>query len=114
MDQQGHRTLWIASKNRTGVSRIVNARVSTVRGDKVVDLQFDWDFLTSSSKNGSSKMRLAGFVKFTMASKGFFLIPDTGVVIYIPRAIIDPSDAYSPLIELLASAIRPNGSKSSS
>ena len=87
------------------------ARVSTVWNDKAVDLRFDADSLTSSSKNGSSTMRLAGFVGFTLASKGFFLIPNTGVSIYVPRAIIDPSDSYSLLIELLASTITPNGSK---
>ena len=93
--------------------RWVKARVSTVRDDKAVDLKFDSDSLTSSSKNGSSTMRLAGFVGFTLASKGFFLIPDSGVTIYVPRAIIDPSDSYSALIELLASTITPHGSKSS-
>ena len=93
----------------THKSRWVNARVLTVRDDKTVDLKFDSDSLTSSSKNGSATMRLAGFAGFTPASKGFFLIPDTGVSIYVPRATIDPSDSYSSLIELLASTITPAG-----
>lgn len=78
--------------------RWVNTRVATVRDDKAVDLQFDSVFLTSTSANGSSKMQLSGFTGFTPASKGFFLIPDTGVSIYIPRATIDPSDAYCSLL----------------
>ncbi|WP_220498495.1 hypothetical protein, partial [Stieleria mannarensis] len=87
--------------------RWVNARVTTVRGDKSVDLQFDSDSLTSTSANGSATMRLSGFTGFTPASKGFFLIPDTGVSIYVPRATIAPSDSYSSLVELLESRIIP-------
>ncbi|MEQ1830448.1 MAG: hypothetical protein ABL921_31105 [Pirellula sp.] len=89
----------------THKSRWVNARVSTVRQDKTVDLRFDAETLTSSSQNGSATMQLAAFTGFTPASKGFFLIPDTGVSIYVPRATIDPSDAYSSLVELLASTV---------
>jgi hypothetical protein len=89
----------------TSKRRWVNARVATVRDDKSVDVQFDADSFTSTSANGSATMRLSGFTDFTTASKGFFLIPDTGVSIYIPRATIDPSDSYSSLIELLGSRI---------
>jgi hypothetical protein len=85
--------------------RWVNARVSNVSGDKSVDLEFDTDSLTSTSPNGTGTMRLAGFAGFTPASQGFFLIPDSGVSIYVPRATIDPSDSYSALIEMLSSAI---------
>jgi len=89
----------------TSKRRWVNARVATVRDDKSVDLQFDSDSLTSTSANGSATMRLSDFTGFTSASEGFFLVPDTGVSIYIPRATIDPSDSYSSLIELLGSKI---------
>ena len=93
--------------------RWVNARVSTVRDDKTVHLEFDEDSLTSTSANGTGTMRLAGFTGFTRASHGFFLIPDTGVSIYVPRATIDPTDSYSALIELLTSTVgrtsKPNG-----
>lgn len=85
--------------------RWVNARVSTVHDDKSVDLQFDSDSLTSMSKNGTGTMRLAAFTGFTPASHGFFLVPDTGVSIYVPRATIDPDDSYSALIELLTSSV---------
>lgn len=89
----------------THKSRWVNARMATVRGDKTVDLQFDTDSLTSTSVNGSATMRLSGFTGFTPASKGFFLIPDTGVSIYVPRATIEPSDSYFSLVELLTARI---------
>ena len=85
--------------------RWVNARVATVRDDKSVNLQFDTDSLTSTSTNGTGTMRLAGFTGFTSASHGFFLIPDTGVSIYVPRATIDPTDSYFELVELLSSTV---------
>ncbi len=89
----------------TSRRRWVNERVATVRHDKTVDLQFDADSLISTSANGSATMRFSGFTGFAAASKGFFLIPDTGVSIYVPRATIDPSDSYSTLLELLGSKI---------
>ncbi len=85
--------------------RWVNARVSAVRDDKTVDLQFDTDTLTSTSANGTGTMRLSGFTGFICASHGFFLIPDTGVSIYVPRASIEPTDSYFTLIELLSSTV---------
>ncbi len=85
--------------------RWVNARVSAVRDDKTVDLQFDTNSLTSTSANGTGSMRFAGFTGFTLASQGFFLIPDTGVSIYVPRATVYPTDSYSSLIELLSSTV---------
>lgn len=91
--------------------RWVNARVSTIRDDKSVDLAFDATSLTSTSSNGIATMRLAGFSGFTPASNGFFLIPDTGVSMYVPRATIDPSDSYSALIELLSSTVGPPANK---
>ncbi|MDA7887574.1 hypothetical protein N9B12_00795 [bacterium] len=89
----------------TSKCRWVNARLSTVRDDKTVELTFDDESLTSISKNGKSTIRLNGFSGFTPGSDGFFLIPDTGVSIYVPRATIDPPDSYSSLIELLSSSI---------
>ncbi len=85
--------------------RWVNARTATIRDDKSVDLEFDKDSLISTSANGTGTMRLDGFTEFTPASHGFFLIPDTGVSLYVPRATIDPDDSYSALIELLSSSV---------
>ncbi len=97
----------------THKSRWVKARVSTVRDDKSVDLAFDSKSLTSTSANGTATMLLVGFTGFTAASNGFFLIPDTGVSIYVPRATIDPSESYSVLVDLLSSTVgatpNPNG-----
>lgn len=85
--------------------RWVNARAATIRDDKSVDLEFDADSLISTSANGTGTMRLAGFTEFTLASHGFFLIPESGVSLYVPRATIEPDDSYSALTELLSLSI---------
>ena len=82
--------------------RWVDARIASAGDDKSVDLWFDSETLTSVSANGISSMRLSGFLGFTPASDGFFLIPDTGVSIYVPRAAIEPCSSYPKLIELLS------------
>lgn len=89
--------------------RWVKARVSTARKDKCVDVTFDGESLTTTSPNGSATWRYAGFIGFVTASHGFFLIPDTGISIYVPRATIDPTDSYSALVDLLASATGTRG-----
>lgn len=85
--------------------RWVNARMSTTREEKRADVTFDGDSLTTTSIHASSTLRYAGFVEFVPASKGFFLIPDTGMSIYVPRASVDPTDSYLQLIDLLASLV---------
>lgn len=85
--------------------RWVKSLVATVRDDKSVDLAFDSEFLTSTSANGTATMRLARFTDFTAASNGFFLIPDTGISIYVPRSTIEPSASYSELVEILSSTV---------
>lgn len=85
--------------------RWVYARVSTVRDHKSVDLEFDTDSLTSTSEHGSGMMLFSGFTGFTIASHGFFLIPDTGVTLYVPRATIKPDDSYATLIDLLRTTV---------
>lgn len=89
----------------THKGRWLNARVSTVQDDKSVKLKFDSAKLTSSSKNGAGEMLLSGFAGFTAASHGFFLVPYTGVSIYVPEATIDPSDSYPELVQLLSKTV---------
>jgi hypothetical protein len=50
-------------------------------------------------------MRISGFAGFAMATKGFFLIPDTGISLYVPRAAVERSDAYDLLVNSLRSAV---------
>lgn len=94
-----HRTRWI------------NERLSSVRDDKTVDLTFTGDSLISSSSNASGTMRIGGFRGFAPGTNGFFLIPDTGISLYVPRAAISPVDEYDNLVESLKDLVdKPPGS----
>jgi len=42
---------------------------------------------------------------FTRGSNGFFLIPDTGISLYIPRTAIGPAAAYDTLMLVLPLAV---------
>lgn len=89
--------------------RWVNARVAAVRADTSVDLEFHADSIVFTTANGTATVRWSGFVAFTQATNGFFLVPETGVSMYIPRVAVEPSAAYAALIDLIASKIKPPG-----
>lgn len=85
--------------------RWVNERLSLARSEKTVDLTFDDTTIASASAIGTSSMLISGFAGFTTATKGFFLIPDTGISLYVPRTSVEPSDAYDLLVDSLRSAV---------
>ena len=85
--------------------RWIRSRLATARKDKCTDVSFDGESLSTTSMNESATMRYAGFVGFVSASEGFFLIKDTGVSIYVPRASVDPVDAYAKLVDLISSSV---------
>lgn len=86
--------------------RWVNARLSSVRDGKLVDVKFSGNVMTTTSPNGTATMKLSAFSGFTPAANGFFLVPDTGVSIYIPRAAVTPPTAYETVIDLLNSVVK--------
>jgi hypothetical protein len=85
--------------------RWVNARLPKQRDYQSVQFEFHPDSISSTSENGSGTMQLAGLAGFTAASHGFFLMPQMGVSLYIPRDSILPEESYSTLIQLLASKV---------
>jgi hypothetical protein len=56
-------------------------------------------------------MLISRFVGFAAGTNGFFLIPDTGVSLYVPRIAVEPSSIYEKLVQSLCLAVE-NGSKS--
>ena len=81
--------------------RWIDERMSDVRDEKAVSLSFNGETLASTSPNGSGTMRIGGFRGFAQGASGFFLIPDTGISLYVPRAAISPADAYDELVQTL-------------
>lgn len=85
--------------------RWLNERLLLARHDKTADLSFDETSVASTSANGTSTMLVSRFMGFAAATNGFFLIPDTGISLYVPRAAVEPADAYEELVSMLSSAV---------
>lgn len=94
--------------------RSIHSRLATVRPEKTVCITFYETDLTTESRLGTSRMRYSGFDDFTVGTDGFFLVPDTGVSIYVPRATLDNTIVYQRLVQLIASQVRSSGSESPS
>lgn len=86
--------------------RWINARLATAHDDKTVHIAFHEAEMTTESPLGSSTMRYAGFDDFTAGSHGFFLVPDTGVSVYVPRDTLDDIEAYDRLVDLISTQTR--------
>lgn len=94
------------SMSLTSKSRWVNARLRLIPDDKTVQIRFENESIVSDSKNGTSEMLLSAFGGFTIASQGFFLIPENGTSIYVPQRTIDPAESYEELVNLLSASIQ--------
>lgn len=86
--------------------RWIKARLVTAHDDKSVQIVFHDVEMTTESPLGSSTMRYAGFEEITAGSQGFFLVPDTGVSVYVPRCALEDIEAYDRLVDLIASQTR--------
>lgn len=85
--------------------RWINGCLQATCTGKTVEIEFTNESLNSSSRNGTSSLRISAFDSIVPATNGFFLIPDSGVSIYIPQNSIDPPDAYQALIQFLVAEI---------
>ncbi|TWU07507.1 hypothetical protein [Stieleria varia] len=83
----------------THKSRWVNARVNATRENKTVDMKLSESELTTTSFVAHGTIQIVAFSKIIPATDGVFLIPDSGVSIYIPAATVEPSGAFRPLVD---------------
>ncbi len=83
----------------THKSRWINARVKATRSNKTVDMQLSETELTMTSSVAHGTIQIGALSDIIPASDGVFLIPDSGVSIYIPAATVEPSDAFRPLVD---------------
>ena len=92
----------------THKSRWVNARVKATRENKTVEMQLSESELTTTSSVAHGTIQIEAFSDIIPATDGVFLIPDSGVSIYIPAASVEPTDAFPPLVDAWMAA-RSNG-----
>lgn len=69
--------------------------------DKIVEIEFENELMNSTSRNGTSSIKISALDSIAPASNGIFLIQDNQTSIYIPRSSVDPPDAYPRLIQYL-------------
>ena len=83
----------------THKSRWVNARVKANRENKTVEMHLSESELTITSSGSHGTIQIEAFSDIIPATDGVFLIPDSGVSIYIPVATVEPTDAFRPLVD---------------
>ena len=79
--------------------RWVNARVKATRENKTVEMQLSESELTTTSSVAHGTIQIEAFSDIIPATDGVFLIPDSGVSIFIPAATVEPTDAFRPLVD---------------
>ena len=85
-------------------SRWINARVESTRDNKTVEMQLSEHELTISSSVATGTVQLTAFNDIVPATNGVFLIPESGVSIYIPASTVEPRDAFLPLVDAWTAA----------
>lgn len=91
----------------THKSRWINAHVKATSANKLVDLKLSETELTTTSSVSHGKIQIGAFSDIIPVPDGVFLIPESGVSIYIPAATVEPTDAFRPLVDSwLAARIR--------
>jgi len=74
--------------------RWIRERLKTQSREKHADLVFRDDDVAINTPNSNGTMRYTAFTDVTVAPDGMFLVPDTGVSIFVPRTAFDSDDDF--------------------
>jgi hypothetical protein len=88
----------------THKSRWITARVKATRDNKTVEMHLSEHELTTSSSVATGTVQLSAFTDIIPATNGVFLIPESGVSIYIPAATVEPRDSFHSLVDAWVAA----------
>lgn len=86
-------------------SRWINARVNATRENKTVEIQLSETELTTTSSVAHGTIQIEAFSEVIPSRDGVFLIPESGVSIYIPAATVELTDAFRPLVDAWMAAL---------
>ena len=75
--------------------RWVRKRLASVAVDKSADFTFADDHVQVSTPNSESTLKYDVFGSVTLTPDGIFLVPDSGVAIFVPRTAFSTDDAFS-------------------
>ena len=90
----------------THKTRWVNARVRATRENKTVDMQLSETEVTTKTSAARGTIQVAAFSDIVLTSDGVFLIPESGVSIYIPASTVEPANAFRPIVRAWMAARR--------
>ena len=79
--------------------RWINARIKATRENKTVDMQLSETALIATTSFQHSTIQIEAFAEIIPAANDVFLIPESGVSIYIPAVCVEPADALRPLVD---------------
>jgi hypothetical protein len=82
--------------------RWVRQRLASVAVDKRAELTFTDDKIQISTPNIEGTMTYDGFGVVSIAPDGIFLVPDTGVSIFVPKTSFADPDAFGRVCSRLA------------
>ena len=82
--------------------RWVRQRLASVAVDKTAELTFTDDKIQISTPNSEGTMTYDGFGVVSIKPDGIFLVPDTGVSIFVPRTSFADPEAFGGVCSKLA------------
>jgi hypothetical protein len=72
---------------------------------KTLVIRFEDGLVNSTSRNGTSSIKMSAFESIVPASQGVFLVPDNGQAIYLPKNAFDLPETYQPLVQFLLNSL---------
>ena len=85
--------------------RWLKARLRDLSPGKTMHVRFGDDELHIQTPNSSSNVKFKAFSKVVGTPSGVFLIPQTGVSIYLRRSAFQPKESFPEVIDLLERSI---------
>ncbi len=80
-------------------SRWIDDRLKGLPPDKIVTIAFHPESMDTETPSSTGKLHYDAISQVVGTPNGIFILPQTGVSIYVPRASIEPTDAFSPLLQ---------------
>lgn len=74
--------------------RWIRERLKSQSREKQINLLFNDDDVAIQTPNSNGSMRYTAFINVTMAPDGIFLVPDTGISIFVPRSAFQSDDDF--------------------
>lgn len=82
-------------------SRWIKDRLDGLPPEKTIKIAFHDTTMDTLTPSSQGTLEYSALSKIVSTPNGLFLLPQTGVSIYVPRATVEPQDAFLPLCDHL-------------